>query len=103
MKTLYAAFAVLAMGALFGGPAQATPTGPISRGLVTETQATPVADYRCRRDDRGWYSMHGDRRVDCRPERPHEGRVSDWNWRCEDMHCGWWHRHEHRWHDEDRS
>lgn len=100
MKTLCATFAVLAMGVLSAGPSLATPAGSASHQPAIENLTAPVADYGCRRDDRGWHTMRGERRHDCRPERPRE-EARAWGWKCEGIRCGWWHQHEHRWHDHD--
>jgi hypothetical protein len=62
---------------------------------MNDSLVTKAATFVCERDDRGWRYMRGDRRVTCRPARP-SGR--DWGWRCEGPRCGWWHRHERRWH-----
>jgi hypothetical protein len=42
--------------------------------------------------------MRGERRVTCRPAMPREG-AKFWKWRCDGPRCGYWHRHENRWHD----
>jgi hypothetical protein len=68
MKTLYATFALLAMGVLSAGPslaapALAAPAGSAGHRAATETLAMPVATYECRRDDRGWHYMRGERRA----------------------------------------
>jgi hypothetical protein len=99
MKTFYATFALLAIGVLSAAPSLAVPTGSAALQSATENLATPVASYECRRDDRGWHYMRGERRTMCRPSRPREGAAGLWGWRCEGPRCGWWHRHEHRWHD----
>ena len=61
--------------------------------------ATPIASFDCRRDDRGWHYMRGERRLTCRPDRPREGAANLWGWRCEGPRCGWWHQKDRRWHD----
>jgi hypothetical protein len=101
MKTIYAAFALLAMGVISGGPSVAAPVGSIVNRPANESLTTSVAVSECRRDERGWHYMRGERRETCRPERPSEGGVRVWGWRCEGPRCGWWHQHEHRWHDPD--
>jgi hypothetical protein len=97
MKTLYAALFVT--GALFTVPSVAGPVGSPGQRPVTENIATSVATFDCRRDDRGWHYMRGERRLTCRPDRPREGAASLWGWRCEGPRCGWWHQRERRWHD----
>ena len=99
MKTLYFALALLVTGALASGPTVAAPAGPATNKPVIECLATPVASYRCRRDDRGWHSMRGERRVTCRPARPDRNRM--WGWNCQGPRCGWWHSRDRRWHDRD--
>jgi hypothetical protein len=83
------AFAIVTATSVMAGPS-APATAPTDGSLVTKT-----ATFVCERDERGWRYMRGDRRVTCRPARP-AGR--DWGWRCEGPRCGWWHRHERRWH-----
>jgi hypothetical protein len=99
MKMFFATLALLAGGVLATGPSLAAPVGSTSHRPATENVATPVATFDCRRDDRGWHYMRGERRVTCRPERPSEGAARLWGWRCEGPRCGWWHQNERRWHD----
>ena len=101
MKTFFAAFALLVMGALYAGPSMAAPISPATSGLAVEDMATPAryGDYGCRRDGRGWHSMYGERRRGCRPDRPRGDR--HWGWKCDGPRCGWWHPRERRWHDRD--
>ena len=95
-KTLLASFVVAAL-ATCAGSANAAPTGApneaTSGGWITK-----VAIGECRRDERGWHRMRGERRENCRPTRPAEsGKM--WGWKCEGPRCGWWHSKERRWHD----
>jgi hypothetical protein len=99
MKTFYATVALLAMGVLYAGPSLAAPAGSTANRPATENLATPVATFDCRRDDRGWHYMRGERRVTCRPVRPSEGGAKLWGWKCEGPRCGWWHQRDRRWHD----
>jgi hypothetical protein len=95
MKAVLAAsaFAILAG---FAGSASAGPLGGSMDRLNGENLTTRVATFVCSRDDRGRHYMRGSNRVTCRPARP---RGADWGWRCEGPRCGWWHRHNNRWHD----
>jgi hypothetical protein len=97
MKTFYAA--LLATGVLFTVPAIAAPAGLTAHGFAAQGQAMPIAADNCRRDDRGWHYMRGERRVTCRPVHPREGGANLWGWRCDGPRCGWWHQKERRWHD----
>jgi hypothetical protein len=107
MNTFYAAFAILAMAALFASSSQAGLVRVSADRIATENfvilisdDDEPVSD-RCRRDDHGWHFMSGERRAKCRPTHPREGDANTWGWRCEGQRCGWWHQHERRWHDRD--
>ena len=99
MKTFYAAFALLTAGVLSAGPCLAAPVGSTAHRLATENLTTTVATNECRRDDRGWHYMRGERRTTCRPARPSEGNARLWGWKCEGLRCGWWHQRDRRWHD----
>jgi hypothetical protein len=99
MKASCAALAIVATSVLTAVPSLAAPTGSTAHKSATENLATPVASYECRRDQRGWHHMRGDRRITCRPARPRDVGTNYWGWRCEGPRCGWWHRNDHRWHD----
>jgi hypothetical protein len=99
MKTIYATVALLAMGVLSAGPSLAAPAGSAAHRVTSQNLAAPVATFDCRRDERGWHYLRGERRVTCRPARPTEGGAHLWGWRCEGPRCGWWHQNERRWHD----
>ncbi len=94
MKIAYVIGALLIACGLSAVASAAPFSGHRSTG--DEGLTSKVATYVCTRDDRGWHYMRGDRRIVCRPAHP-SGRF--WGWRCEGPRCGWWHRHEHRWHD----
>jgi len=96
MKTRLLGAAVLAAATLWAGTAGAGLIGAGTRAPEAEPLLSKVATFVCARDDRGWHYMHGSRRVTCRPVRPHGVH---WAWHCEGPRCGWWHRHEHRFHD----
>jgi len=91
MRPIAAAFAFAIVSATTAMAAPAAPLAPVTNNSLV----TKAATFVCERDDRGWRYMRGDRRVTCRPARP-SGR--DWGWHCEGPRCGWWHRHERRWH-----
>ena len=94
-KTLLASFVVAAL-ATCAVSANAAPIGADqarSGGWITK-----VAIGECRRDERGWHRMRGERRENCRPARPAEGGKM-WGWKCEGPRCGWWHSKEKHWHD----
>ena len=73
MKTYFATLALLAGGVLAIGPSLAAPVGSVAHRSAAESIVTTVATFDCRRDDRGWHYMRGDRRLTCRPARPSEG------------------------------
>ena len=77
--------------------AQASPLIGVSaaKPAIDNTLSSRVT-FRCTRDDDGWRYMRGDRRVDCRPNRP---RGAYWGWRSEGGRSGWWHSRNNRWHD----
>jgi len=94
-KTLLASFVAAAL-ATCAGSAWSAPIGAdqaSSGGWITK-----VAIGECRRDERGWHRMRGERRENCRPTRPAEG-AKMWGWKCEGPRCGWWHSKEKHWHD----
>jgi hypothetical protein len=95
MKCLIATSALVGF-AFCAGSVGAAPIGNSSKSLTVEDLTTTVTTIECRRDDRGWHSMLGNRRITCRPAHP-GGKA--WGWRCEGKRCGWWHRGEKRWHD----
>lgn len=97
MKTIYTA--LLVTGVVFAVPANARAAGPTAHKLTAENSITPVATYHCRRHDRGWHYLRGERRVTCRSARPREGGTNLWGWKCEGPRCGWWHQKERHWHD----
>jgi hypothetical protein len=96
-KTMLATFVAAALATCVGS-ALATPVGApnhdANRGWIRK-----VANGECRRDERGWHRIIGERREDCRPDRPKEGS-NLWGWKCEGPRCGWRHSKEHRWHDD---
>ena len=94
MKASYATIASFAFAIFSATAVMAAPRAPMPVA-TDEGSISKAATFVCQRDDRGWHYMRGDRRVTCRPVRP-SGR--DWGWRCEGPRCGWWHRHEKRWH-----
>jgi hypothetical protein len=98
MKALYVA--LLTTGVLFTVPAIAAPAGSMAHRFAAQDQVVPIATDDCRRDDRGWHYMRGERRTTCRPARPREGAASFWGWKCDGPRCGWWHQKERRWHDQ---
>jgi hypothetical protein len=95
-KTLLASFMFAAL-ATCAGSANAAPVGA-PNPATSEGWITKVATYECKRDERGWHYMRGERRTTCRPARPAEGGKL-WGWKCEGKRCGWWHGKEKRWHD----
>lgn len=97
MKTLYAAFALLIMGAFFAGTAQAAPAGPVTNRPALESQLTPVASYNCRRDYRGWHFLRGNRRFACQPHRSRDRYIRSWGRSCIGWGCGG-QRHQPRYH-----
>lgn len=46
--------------------------------LAAGNPVTPVAIYDCRRNDRGWHHMRGERRITRRPARPGESGGNVW-------------------------
>ena len=88
------AFAIAAAAAV--GGISAASALPAARPAAQERIVSDIATFPCVRDERGWHHMRGDRRVSCRPARPH-GR--EWNWHNDGGRYGWWHRRDRRWHD----
>jgi hypothetical protein len=97
MKSLFVAALGLCGASSLSGPAAASGFSGVGGASVSfVTTVIPIASIRCIRDENGWRYMRGDRRIDCRPNRPH-GEF--WGWRTDGGRSGWWHGRDNRWHD----
>lgn len=76
------------------GAATAATSTALDDGAVTLVHGLHRS---CRWDEWGYHRSRPWGRQACvrRPAFP----LALWMWRCADGHCGYWHRHEHRWRD----